>query len=577
MVNVCTVVRGLALSAFALVVLAGARPASSADVPRHFAKLERVDVEPYLADLTRVRVFLNLLHIEGKQIDNVKPEELQLVVGDARLKAVPGIARFETEGEHLDLVVVIEVHSSFVSALADLEEPLEKIIARLPSETSRVAIVAYGEKVKASLLEPPAAAARRWRRVVPDDVPEPPVLVEAVGRAIRILSSASAPREGVPTRKVVLVISDGNALDAQTLDTMDDFRKLTKQANAADVTIHTLGFSLADNRELLRNLAELSKKTHGTMRWAQTRADLGTHLDAINTELRRQMVLTYLLPGAEAVSPGSSVGVICRSVRCGGTLESNRRRAPKPMCAGSACTVSQACVAGACRTVELTGGGGSSAGVIAVVIGLLAAAGTGAVVVKKKGGKAKAGKAGGKAGKAGTQAGASAPQPGAPPPGAGAPMGAPQIVLPDFSNMPYVGNSAAAQQMHQQLAHLPYVGQAMAAQQAAAQQAAVPQAVAGATRVPSLMVLSGPMQGKMFPLRHGFTVGKLRGCDLILEDGFTSGHHAQFHLDTAGGCTVVDLGSTNGIFVNGVRATSQRLHHGMSVRVGQTELRFLQG
>ena len=92
-----------------------------------------------------------------------------------------------------------------------------------------------------------------------------------------------------------------------------------------------------------------------------------------------------------------------------------------------------------------------------------------------------------------------------------------------------------------------------------------------------LSVVNGPKTGHTVPLRHGFNIGKNPNNDLVIDDGMTSGHHAQFHLDTAGGVSVVDLGSTNGTYVNGIRQQQSRLANGMSVRIGQTELRLIQG
>jgi pSer/pThr/pTyr-binding forkhead associated (FHA) protein len=92
-----------------------------------------------------------------------------------------------------------------------------------------------------------------------------------------------------------------------------------------------------------------------------------------------------------------------------------------------------------------------------------------------------------------------------------------------------------------------------------------------------LYVMSGPQAGQRLPLRHGFTIGKAPGCDLSLaHDGYGSTHHAQIVVDAAGGCVLVDRGSTNGTFVNGVRITEQRLFDGMAIRCGSTDLRFLQ-
>src|SRR5262249_56471556 len=96
-------------------------------------------------------------------------------------------------------------------------------------------------------------------------------------------------------------------------------------------------------------------------------------------------------------------------------------------------------------------------------------------------------------------------------------------------------------------------------------------------RVSSLVIVPGPRSGQQLPLRHGFTVGKAPNSDLVIDDGYASGRHAQFTLDGSGGVVLTDLGSTNGTFVNGVRATQMQLTHGASIRIGQTEMRFLQG
>jgi len=93
---------------------------------------------------------------------------------------------------------------------------------------------------------------------------------------------------------------------------------------------------------------------------------------------------------------------------------------------------------------------------------------------------------------------------------------------------------------------------------------------------PVLFVLSGPRTGHRLPLHHGFVIGKAPGSHLVLDhDGFASGQHAMILMDARGNCTLVDQGSTNGTFVNGVRVTQVALTHGVAIRVGSTELRFL--
>jgi hypothetical protein len=93
--------------------------------------------------------------------------------------------------------------------------------------------------------------------------------------------------------------------------------------------------------------------------------------------------------------------------------------------------------------------------------------------------------------------------------------------------------------------------------------------------VPHLMFLNGPRAGERIPLRHGFMIGKAPGCDLLIEDGYTSSHHAQIGMDPFGNCRLYDRGSTNGTFVNGVRVTEVALDHGVTVKIGSMDLRFL--
>jgi hypothetical protein len=72
----------------------------------------------------------------------------------------------------------------------------------------------------------------------------------------------------------------------------------------------------------------------------------------------------------------------------------------------------------------------------------------------------------------------------------------------------------------------------------------------------------------------GGVVGRSRDCDIVLSDAGISRHHAQIRPGP-GGWTVEDLGSTNGVLVNGrsVRGT-QLLHSGDHLELGSTEIVF---
>jgi pSer/pThr/pTyr-binding forkhead associated (FHA) protein len=71
------------------------------------------------------------------------------------------------------------------------------------------------------------------------------------------------------------------------------------------------------------------------------------------------------------------------------------------------------------------------------------------------------------------------------------------------------------------------------------------------------------------------TVGRSADNTIPLDgDEFASGHHARIESQRDG-VWILDLGSTNGTFVNGERVDGRRqLHRGDVVQIGDTELRF---
>jgi Protein of unknown function (DUF3662)/FHA domain len=70
------------------------------------------------------------------------------------------------------------------------------------------------------------------------------------------------------------------------------------------------------------------------------------------------------------------------------------------------------------------------------------------------------------------------------------------------------------------------------------------------------------------------TIGRSRDADCVLRDPNVSRHHAELRRSTAGDWTIADLGSTNGIKVNGRRVGSTRLKSGDQVTLGTTTFRF---
>jgi hypothetical protein len=70
------------------------------------------------------------------------------------------------------------------------------------------------------------------------------------------------------------------------------------------------------------------------------------------------------------------------------------------------------------------------------------------------------------------------------------------------------------------------------------------------------------------------TIGRSREADCVLRDPNVSRHHAELRRSPQGDWTIADLGSTNGVKVNGRRVGSTRLGAGDEVTLGTTSFRF---
>jgi hypothetical protein len=73
----------------------------------------------------------------------------------------------------------------------------------------------------------------------------------------------------------------------------------------------------------------------------------------------------------------------------------------------------------------------------------------------------------------------------------------------------------------------------------------------------------------------GATIGRSRDCDIVMADANVSRRHAQVLALAAGTWTIADLGSTNGVLVNGRRINaSEQLTAGDRIVLGTAEITF---
>ena len=101
-----------------------------------------------------------------------------------------------------------------------------------------------------------------------------------------------------------------------------------------------------------------------------------------------------------------------------------------------------------------------------------------------------------------------------------------------------------------------------------------PASAAGAANQAELVIESGPDAGRRHRASdHALRLGRSPDNDIILRDPATSGHHAR--LERRGEqFWIVDLGSTNGTFVNGESIQEKQLSNGDRVTIGQNSLNF---
>lgn len=516
----------------ALIVLAArpaAAPADDGGPASYRAVIDRVDLEPASIGGLRLRIELSAMATQGQRLDLSDPKSIKLLVGGSKLEAPFALGTYGATGADTAIVIVLEANLAYAETLPSILSTLDEIVLSALGDRTQLAILSYGEATGSGKLATLKSARARLSQVSQDGSAGEPALLDTLDRALLVLKKAKTTPEGRPLRKLVIAIGDGRDRSGDR----DRVTQLGVRADKQGVRIHTLGYAPSNVRRPLLTLGELSKRSLGTFRWVRaggTESWSGA-FQQLRDEIAKQYMLTYFLPSDAEVA-----GRKLKIVTVGRTeATSNELRIPDAACGRDPCT--GYCVDAVCVTPH----DAESRGIVGWLI-LLVAIGVGAVVVLGLIGfvlHRRQQAAGGPPLVAGQPfVPGQLPMPGQVPPGV-APPKARKVKSKPPKNQP-----------PQPVAPPPVVG-------------------------PSLLVMSGPRTGERIPLQNGFTIGKAPGSNLLLDDGYTSSQHAQVGIDPMGNCRLYDRNSTNGTFANGVRVSEVVLDHGMSVRIGSTELRFL--
>ncbi|MGI9657802.1 MAG: FhaA domain-containing protein, partial [Gaiellaceae bacterium] len=80
--------------------------------------------------------------------------------------------------------------------------------------------------------------------------------------------------------------------------------------------------------------------------------------------------------------------------------------------------------------------------------------------------------------------------------------------------------------------------------------------------------------GQRHDMQSGAAVlGRSQQCDIVVDDAGASRRHAEVRLEGEA-WFAIDLGSTNGLYVNGDRIDRVALAHGDVLSIGRTQMRF---
>lgn len=91
----------------------------------------------------------------------------------------------------------------------------------------------------------------------------------------------------------------------------------------------------------------------------------------------------------------------------------------------------------------------------------------------------------------------------------------------------------------------------------------------------ALVQLSGKAAGREFELEVGrIWIGRGRDADFMIDDASMSRAHAAVEFGDRG-FRIRDLGSTNGVQLNGSAVRTAELKHGDRIQLGETALQFL--
>lgn len=553
----------------ALMISSRGHAETPARAPAH-AVIDRVELEPSpLWGSDRLRILLSEISVQGAIVDITGPKAVRLMVGTNEKKPPLVLGRFAKTELPLAIAIVAESSMEFSEVAPLVRDNVQAQLLSIRPANTQWLMITYSDTVNVGKFVTGKAVANQVERLSNDGSTGDPALLEAVERALVTLKKIKPSN----ARKMIIIIGDGR-------DRENDRNRVTAMGERAakeNVRIHSIGFAASGARRPLLVLGELSKKSLGTFRWVRTSKPESWQpvFAQLAAEIANQYVLTFFVPAGEFA--GKKIHL---ETTGNFELASNEAKVPMAHCGELTCGDGQACIANRCSKLApgLKRQFGKALLFVLGGVGLLVVLLAGISALKKLAARPPAPMANashanmvvvpGQPASNATAASASGPA---------KPMG-PQKTMVVNTNAtpgratPHVGATTSS----------PYAGNPSPAASAtpratAGVSAATPARPAAPVGPPpaTLYVLSGARNGQRLPLHNGFIIGRGPGCHLVLDDHEVELQHAEIQLDGYGNSAIVDRNSRGGTFVGGNRVRTAALTHGSSIRIGNTDLRYL--
>lgn len=483
-----------------------------------------------------------VVELEGQVDADRPPSTYALLVNGKEIARADRGQPFERSGQDAYVVLAVEISALYAPAIEKVKDALREFLDALPPRT-KVRIIQFGAEIGDQGSFVPAAAVT-LDDILPDDEGDIQ-LTGAITAGLRALQAAerlpakaaAAGKDGdkdkdrPPPRRLLIAISDGLNPSMERRG----FRQLGDNLRKAGIAFFPVAFSPRDDRFPLLNLGELAKRSGGTFRWAQKDEQIKEQFLSLAEEIKLLQVLRFAGKKVAKLDEEDLAGATF-SLRCGDLVSppyTLRGEAMKPQSSRWYLWV---------------------AGVLGGLVALWGLAQLIALWLRRR------------APQAPTQQ-----QPWQPPPQQ--PWPQPPIGTGAYPQQP-AGTGAYPQQPIGSVGTGAYPQQpigtgAYPQQPDHGRVVALPSGSSGGA---SIILIGGPAGGQQVVLTPPvFTLGKGVASGpqaLQVADPTVSSRHCELRHDPAG-WVVVDLGSTNGTYVNDHRITAPtRLRDGDLVRIG---------